>query len=82
MKKIISFLVLFALCLGLTGCGNRQLIDMNYNFNKAIIQLQNGEVVEVEVQSWNDYDGEQLQVTSTDGTVYLTSSYNCTLIKE
>lgn len=82
MKKIISLSVLFALCLGLTGCGNRQLIDMNYKFNKAIIQLQNGEVVEVEVRSWNDYDGEQLQVTSTDGTVYLTSSYNCTLIKE
>ena len=83
MKKIISLSVLLALCVGLTGCGNYQFIDTTYHFNKAIIKLQNGEVVEVEIQSWKDYeDGEQLQVTSIDGTTYLTSSYNCTLIEE
>lgn len=79
MKKLIILVGLLVL----SGCTNKQYIDMNYSYNKAIISLQNGEVVEVEIKSWRDYeDGEQIQITSKDGTVYLSSSYNCTLIKE
>lgn len=83
MKKKIAALII-ALGLGaviLTGC-NKQVIDVTYNYNKAIIDLQNGEVIEVNVKSWSDYDGEQIQITAEDGTTYLVSSFNCTLIKE
>lgn len=83
MKKcLLTAGIVAVMGLSLMGCGNKDMWDTNYTFNKAIIYLQNGDVVEVEVKKWADYDGEQLQIESTDGTVYLTSSYNCTLIKE
>lgn len=80
MKKVF---LLFLSMMVLTGCGNKDLFDTNYTYNKAIINLQNGETIEVDIKQWTDYDdGEQIQVIAKDGTVYLTSSYNCTLIKE
>ncbi len=79
MKKTIALLALLGLTL--TGC-NYNMIDLEYQFDRAIIKLPNGEVVEGKVTSWRDYeDGEQLQV-EIDGVLYLTSSYNCVLIKE
>lgn len=80
MKKriaVISTIMILAMS-SLTGC-NYQFIDTNYSYDYAIIQLQNGTVVEGEVESWRDYEGEQLQV-KINGVTYLTSSYNCTLI--
>lgn len=90
--KIRNFLInglIIALTVFLIGCANpgeasaynKQFFDLNYSFDTAIIDLHN-EVVTVDVKSWTDYeDGEQLQIIAKDGTVYLTSSYNCTLIK-
>lgn len=82
MKK--KLLVIGLLCGALlTDCGNKAFFDTVYNFDKAIINLGNGEVIEVDVKSWEDYeDGEQLQIIAEDGSVYLASSYNCTLIRE
>lgn len=79
MRKVVAMLVVLGL--SLTGC-NYNMIDLEYQFDRAIIKLPNGEVVEGKVTSWRDYeDGEQLQV-EIDGVLYLTSSYNCVLIKE
>lgn len=67
--------------ISLSGCSNKDVWDTNYTFDTAIIDLHN-EVITVEVKQWRDYDdGEQLQIIAKDGTVYLTSSYNCTLIR-
>lgn len=63
-----------------SAVGNRQILDTNHTFDKAVIDLHN-EVITVEVETWKDYEGEQLQIKTKDGKVYLTSSYNCTLIK-
>lgn len=72
----------FGSCVYKSGVGNKQLIDLNYNFDYAIIELPNGEVVEGKVETWNDYeDGEQIQV-KINGKTYLTNSYNCVLIDE
>ena len=79
-KKIVAVMIASMMILGLTGC-NKQILDLQYNYNYAIIYLQNGEVVEGKVQSWKDYDGEQLQV-KINGVVYLTNSYNCTLMEK
>lgn len=76
-KRLLA--VIFAAAL-LTGCGNHQVIDTVYTYNYAIIQLPNGEIVEGKVQSWRDFEGEQLQV-KIDGVYYLCSSYNCVLMK-
>jgi hypothetical protein len=79
MRK--RLLVVGLLCVGLLlGCGNQAVFDTTWIFDKAIIQLANGEVIEVEVATWEDYDGEQLQIKAKDGTVYLTSSTRCDLI--
>lgn len=84
MKKRTLALILAATLAigGLTGCGNKDMWDTVYTFDYAIIKLPNGEIVEGEVDKWTDYeDGDQLQVT-IDGTIYLTSTLNCTLIQK
>ena len=57
------------------------MADFNYGYDYAIINID-GEYQKIEIDAWRDYeDGEQLQITAKDGTVYLTSSFNCTLVK-
>ena len=82
-KKVLVTILATTMILGLTGCGNKDLWDTNYTYDRAIIGLPNGESVEVEIKQWRDYDaGEQIQIVTDDGTVYLTSSFNCTLIND
>lgn len=80
MKKTIAIITIILMLIGLTGC-NKQVIDLNYKYNKAICKIGN-ETKKIEIKKWKDYDGEQLQIIDKEGNVYLISSYNCTLIKE
>jgi len=87
MKKTILIIVLLGLIfLGVIGAlssCNYQMADFNYEFDYAYISFGDGTVKKVEIRSWRDYeDGEQIQVTDTDGNVYLVSSFNCVLVKE
>lgn len=78
MKKLV--ILILTVVMLLTGCGNYQTFDFQYTYNYAIIKLQNGEIIEGSIESWRDYaDGEQLQV-KVNGVLYLTNSYNCTLM--
>lgn len=81
MKKriIIAIAALCGCAIMLTGC-NYDLIDTNYSYDKAVITL-NDKTIVVDVDKWTDYEGEQLQIITKDGTVILTSSYNCILLK-
>ena len=80
--KLILLSSLSILLIGtLVGCGNKTLIDTTYTFDKAIIKLQNGEIIEGNVQNWCDYEGDQIQV-NINGTTYLVHSSNVTLISE
>ena len=82
MKKIIACLLVIILILSaalLSGC-NKQMVDLTYSYEYAIIGLPNGETVEGRVSSWTDYeDGDQLQV-KIDGKTYLVHSSNVVLI--
>lgn len=81
MKKKILAALLLTMTL-LSGCGNKDMWDTVYTYDRAIILLQDGTVVDGKVESWSDYeDGDQIQVT-IDGTVYLVHSSNITLIQE
>lgn len=82
MKKFIC-IVLTAVMLVAVLCGcNKQLVDLNYKFDRAVLYLPNGEVVEGEVQSWTDYEeGDQIQV-KIDGKTYLVHSSQVVLIAE
>ena len=84
MKKIIALLLTIILILAVTvlaGC-NKQMVDLTYSYEYAIIGLPNGEVVEGKVSSWTDYeDGDQIQV-KIDGKTYLVHSSNVVLISK
>lgn len=76
--KAIASGVLCAMTL--TGC-NYQVIDLSYEYDRAMISLPDGTVVEGEVQTWRDYEGDQLQVV-IDGVTYLTHASRVVLIAE
>lgn len=82
MKKFAVLLAIMMALAMLAGCGNMQVFDTTYRFDKAIISLPDGSIVSGEVQSWRDYeDGDQIQVV-IDDTTYLVHSSNIVLIAE
>ena len=84
MKKYIAILLALVLVLSgiiLAGC-NKQMVDLTYSYERAILSLPNGEVVEGRVSSWTDFeDGDQIQV-KIDGKTYLVHSSNIVLISD
>lgn len=79
MKKFFA-IILIIICLFMSGC-NKQVFDTTYAFDRAILVLPNGEVVDGKVEGWTDFeDGDQIQV-KIDGRQYLVHSSNVVLIK-
>lgn len=78
MKRLISIVLILTFVFAISAC-NYDVIDLTYNYNYAYIKLPDGQIVAGKVESWRDFEGEQLQVT-INGITYLTSSYHCTLI--
>ena len=79
MKKLLAPVLAVLFAMALSGC-NKQMVDLTYSYEYAIIALPNGEVVEGKVSSWTDYeDGDQLQV-KINGKTYLVHSSNVVLI--
>ena len=90
MKKKIIIAVIILLVLVIAACaiyweathGNRRLIDTSNRFDRAIIQLPGGEVVEGKISSWLDFsDSDVVQITM-DGKTYLTHYSNVCLIND
>jgi len=81
MKKTIALLLVLITVLAAAGC-NKQVVDLTYSYEYAILSLPNGEVVEGKVSSWTDFeDGDQIQV-KISGKTYLVHSSNIVLISE
>lgn len=81
MKKFVGLMLLFTLCVCTVGC-NKQVVDITYSYERAILTLPDGSVVTGAVQSWKDYeDGDQIQVVIEDKT-YLVHSTDIVLISE
>ncbi len=86
MKKLkivlLGIMILGGLVL-LAGCGNYDHWDTEYTFDRAIVILNDGTKMEIEIEQWRDYeDGEQVQIKGKDGKTYLVSSFNTILIKD
>lgn len=82
MKRIIVMLLALMTVVALfTGCGNKDMFDTVYTFDEAIIRLPDGTVISGEVESWRDYEGDQLQI-KIDGVTYLVHSSQVVLIAE
>ena len=77
-KKLLSLGIILSVIL-LTGC-NKDIWDTQYTFDKIICDY-NGDKFELKIDSWTDFEGEQIQVKSDDKT-YLLSANNCYMIKE
>ena len=81
MKKLAIIVSSIVLAVSLTAC-NKQVVDLTYSYERAIISLPNGEIVEGKVQSWTDFeDGDQIQV-KIDGVTYLVHASQVVLISE
>ena len=72
---IIGIIILLVLLFLLTGC-NKQVFDKSYTFNKIVCNYD-GDKFELDIISWTDYDGEQIQIRSKDGNTYLLSANKC-----
>ena len=82
MRKRIIFVMLVAVLVSSFTACNKQIIDTVYKYDRAIIYLPDGTVVDGKVQSWTDFeDGDQIQV-KVDGKTYLVHSSNVVLIDE
>lgn len=76
---LLGMMVLMGTAGVLAGC-NKQIMDLTYSYERAILQLPDGTIVEGKVQSWTDYaDGDQIQV-KIDGKQYLIHSEDVVLI--
>lgn len=81
MKKLAIIVSSIILAVSLVAC-NKQVVDLTYSYEQAIISLPNGEIVEGKVQSWTDFeDGDQIQV-KIDGVTYLLHASQAVLISE
>lgn len=81
-KKLLVVAGVVSLCAVVGGCGNKQIFDTTYSYERAIISLPNGDIIDGPVQSWTDYqDGDQIQV-KIGGKQYLVHSTNVALISE
>lgn len=79
-KRLLVAGMVATMGIGLTGC-NKQIIDTTWSYERAILSLPNGEVIEGKVSSWKDYDSDQIQV-KINGKQYLVHSSNIVLISE
>lgn len=77
MKKwTLKIGIIFSALLLLTGC-NKNIVDLNLKFDK--IHLYETPRC-YDIKEWNDYDGEQIKVKLTDGTILLTSTQKAILV--
>ena len=80
---LVTFIVGSILMIGAafafqTFNGNRTIIDTKFYYDYAIVQLADGSVIEGKVDSWCDYEGEQIQVT-INGEAWLVHSANISM---
>lgn len=54
---------------------NKNLIDLQYNYNKVII-FKDKKALILPVKEWCDYEGEQLQFKIADGPIINTAAYD------
>ena len=78
MKKLIAGIGIAAV---LCGCGNLDMLDMNFTYDTAVIRWPDGTMKEIKIKQWRDYEGEQIQIIGKDGKIYLISMNNAVLIR-
>lgn len=81
-RKLMIGVITSAIMVMTTGCDGNKEVDKTNRFDRAIVQI-GGEWTEMKVAKWTDFeDGDQIQIKTPDGTVYLVHSTNITLIHD
>ncbi len=80
MKKIMIVATIW-LSLFVGGCGNMDIMDWHWTFDRARIRVDGDKWEEVQVKRWHDYDGSDMIAIETESRVYVTHSVNVILIK-
>lgn len=86
MKRVVLLIIfLIIILVSCTGCYNKQPFDTTHDYDRAIVYLPNGEIVEGRVSSWTSWtsfgDGGAVQI-KIDGKTYLTHICNVCLIDD
>ena len=82
MKKVITIALIICAMLTMSGC-NKTIIDTTYSFDYALVSFPDGSTEKIKLKKWADFsDGDQIQITADDGTVYLFHAENVVLVKE
>lgn len=82
MKKVVFIVLIISALLAMSGC-NKAIVDTVYSYDYAIVSFPDGSSEKIEVKNWTDYEeGDQIQITAKDGTVYLVHAENIVLVKE
>lgn len=82
MKKFLIAIVLIITIFASTACGNKQILDTVYTFDKAIISLPDCTKIEGHVEGWKEYDGSDSIQIKIDGVYYYTHLQNVVLIAD
>ena len=81
MKKLLIVLSFIFLSFSLSSC-NYEMMDMHYQFDKVHTTFDGVHYQCYEIESWTDFEGEQIQVNIKGYGIVLLSSYNSYLIKD
>lgn len=79
MRRKLLLSAIIGLSLLMCGCGNKDIIDTVWRYDRAVLELPNGEVIDGKVEQWKDYEGDVIQVR-IDGVTYYIHSENIVLI--
>jgi hypothetical protein len=80
IKYIAVGLILVIAAIALCGCSNMQVVDTTWKFDRAIISLADGTIVDGKVQSWKDFENSDMIQIKVNDAMYLIHSSNATLI--
>ncbi len=84
-KQIATALAASVLCatalVGLSGCGNRDIFDMNYNLNYVVIE-ENGQSVLHQISSWSDSESDSVTFHTSCCENYIWTSANKAVLYE
>lgn len=82
LKLITMSILLVFLTTLLSGC-NKDIKQMDSKFDKVIIKLPNGEIVEGEVEEWDTSNAKDMvKVKIKGGKTYLGNSKNIVLYND
>ena len=79
---VVVILIVVGVIYWQTHIGNRQILDANYHFDRAVLKLPSGEVIEGKLNSWLDFDDSDVLQVKIDGKTYPTSYVNVCLIDD